>query len=99
MTEENEKCMHCQSTVQYEDKKDDWGDGIPKKCTTCGFLPFTKVSQQPHGNQTLYCNLCQMYVKPCSFDGEDELCPYHQRVGHGEEGSYLMYDEFNQDGE
>ena len=42
-----------------------------------------------------YCNMC-------GFDtyrdrGQD--CPYHQKVMQSEEGSYLLYDEFNQDGE
>lgn len=57
--------------------------------------PSTKVSQQPHGNQTMYCNMCSMYVKP----DQDGDCPYHQKVMVGEEGPYLKYDEFNQDGE
>ena len=98
MTEENQNCIHCQSTVEYEDKLDSWKDKIPKICGKCGFLPFTKVSQQPHGNQTLYCNQCQMYVKPTKWENED-VCPYHQRVGTSEDGPYLMYDEFDQDGE
>ena len=91
---EIENCIHCQSEVVYEEKKDSWGDGIPKICSKCGFLPFTKVSQQPHGNQTLYCNICQMYVKP-----DEDGCPYHQKVLQSEEGPYLKYDEFDQNGE
>lgn len=62
--------------------------------------PNTRLSQQPHGKQTLYCNRCQMYVEPCSFDGKDKLCPYHQRVAYDEDGAtYRQYDEFNDEGE
>jgi len=41
-----------------------------------------------------YCNICQ-YETVQDQDG----CIYHQRVLESEEGSYLKYDEFNQDGE
>jgi len=81
-------------------------------CDSCGkttaelydnlnwFSPMHKHSQQPHGQQTLYCNACNMFVKPTSFGGEDDLCPYHQRQATDEDGvPYQMYDEFNQDGE
>ena len=58
------------------------------KCNDCGksggdmhsdvgdICPTDRVSQQPHGSNTLYCNICQAYVTPTSFGGEDELCPY-----------------------
>jgi len=61
--------------------------------------PTDRVSQQPHGSNTLYCNICQAYVTPTSFGGEYELCPNHQRTYQGEEGTVFMYEEFNQDGE
>jgi hypothetical protein len=79
-------------------------------CTECGkscidmamdpndFDPTTKPSQQVRGENTMYCNSCQMYVKPTTWQGE-EVCPYHQRVHNGEEGPEFMYEEFNQDGE
>jgi len=60
--------------------------------------PTERTSEQPHGGCTLYCNACQMYVKPARWDGE-EVCPYHQRVRQTEEGTVFMYEEFNQDGE
>ena len=84
------------------------GNDMDLKCKDCGktgndmyddvndINPARRVSQQPHGKSTMYCNQCQAYVCPTSFDGQDELCPYHQRVSGGGE---LMYDEFNQDGE
>ena len=54
---------------------------------------------QEHINNPDYqwVNCCNMYVKKSKMiNGE---CPYHQRVMTGEEGQYLLYDEFNQDGE
>jgi len=61
--------------------------------------PTCRVSQQPHGEKcNYYCGQCEMFVAPDNFDGSDH-CPYHQYVRHNEEGSYLQYDEFNQDGE
>ncbi len=84
--------MHCGADVKFEpDKK--WPQ--PLKCT-CGWEPYTKRSQQPHGKSTLYCNMCQFYVVPASDDG---TCPYHQKYFDSEEGPYPRYDEFNQDGE
>ena len=83
-----EDCIHCGKQQIVNQHGQD-------KCE-CGYYPFTKKSQQSHGNQTLYCNMCQMYVKPASDDGS---CPYHQKVMHSEEGDYYRYDEFNQDGE
>ncbi len=59
--------------------------------------PTSKVSEQPHGNNTHYCNQ-HGYVKPDTWQGET-VCPYHQRVSYGEEGPEFYYDEFNQDGE
>jgi len=47
-------CIHCNRAVKFpEDNLD-----CPLKCEGCGFLPWTKVSQQPHGASTLYCNRC-----------------------------------------
>lgn len=47
-----------------------------------------------------YCNACNGETER---DDEDPIykgdCPYHQRVVQGEEGSYLAWEEFNQDGE
>jgi len=38
-------------------------------------------------------------VKSALWKGE-KVCPYHQRVGYDSEGvPYMMWDEFNQDGE
>ena len=81
------------------------------KCEDCGksggdmwsdvddIDPTTRVSRQPHGKSTMYCNQCQAYVCPTSFGGDDQVCPYHQCTYQGEEGTVFMYDEFNQDGE
>ena len=56
--------------------------------------PTTRVSQQPHGGATTYCNMCQSYTK-----SDQDGCVYHQKVlDGGEEGPYLRYDEFDQDG-
>ena len=60
--------------------------------------PTTAPSQQPHGKQTMYCNICNMYVKPTTFLDDEETCPYHQQVRQTEEGPVFMYDEFDQDG-
>ena len=91
---------------QRRQMPDDW----ELKCPTCGkqradiqndpndLDPTSRTSQQPHGDCTMYCNMCQMYVKPTTWDGE-QVCPYHQRTMQTEEGPALMYDEFNQDGE
>jgi len=59
--------------------------------------PTSRVSEQPHGQNTYYCGQ-HGYVKPDTWQGET-VCPYHQRVHHGEEGPEFYYDEFNQDGE
>ena len=81
------------------------------KCEDCGksgadmysdvndIDPTCRVSRQPHGESTMYCNQCECYVKPTSFGGEDDVCPNHQRTYQSEEGTVFMYDEFNQDGE
>ena len=46
----------------------------------------------------IYCNQ-HGEVTATIWEGA-EVCPYHQRVGVDSEGvRYLMYDEFNQDGE
>ena len=42
-----------------------------------------------------YCNICGHVTKR---DKKGDDCPYHQEVLYGEEGAYLKYDEFDQDG-
>lgn len=101
---QEEQCRHV-----IPDRVD--GDFIDRKCTECGKTcgemfndlkdidPTTKVSQQPYGKSTLYCNACQMYVVPTSYAGETDICPYHQRVSYSEDGEVdFMYDEFDQEG-
>ena len=48
----------------------------------------------------IYCGLCDRETERdmnSVFKGD---CPYHQRViNDSEEGPYMAYDEFNQDGE
>ena len=43
--------------------------------------------------------MCQGYVIPTSFGGQNDICPYHQRSYQSEEGTVMMYDEFDQNGE
>ena len=47
----------------------------------------------------VYCNACGYETKR---DDSDPVykgdCPYHQRVIHSEEGDYLAWEEFDQDG-
>tara|TARA_R110002020_G_scaffold113246_5_gene260482 strand:+ start:541 stop:696 length:156 start_codon:yes stop_codon:yes gene_type:complete len=46
-----------------------------------------------------YCNRCGFETLRNNKE-EENNCPYHQEVMHDEEGgSYLKYEEFNQDGE
>lgn len=45
-----------------------------------------------------FCNICGYETKWVMWDGR-MVCPYHQHIRQTEEGSVLMYDEFNQDGE
>ena len=102
----SKKCRHDSFESMVVD-----GNDMNLKCKDCGktgndmyddvndINPARRVSQQPHGNSTLYCNQCQSYVVPTSFGGEDELCPYHQRSYQSEEGTVMMYEEFDQDGE
>jgi len=40
-----------------------------------------------------YCNICGFETRQ-----DKDGCVYHQRVLEGEEGPYLKYDEFDQDG-
>jgi len=40
-----------------------------------------------------YCNICGYETNQ-----DEDGCVYHQRVKYGEEGAYLKYDEFDQDG-
>jgi len=94
LNENPEPCMHCGRPVVFDDVN---RHGMPRLCE-CGLEPWTKRSQQPHGDCTMYCNMCEMYVKPTKWDGED-VCPYHQRTMMTEEGPVSMYEEFNQDGE
>ena len=100
-------------TLTFEELIKVWGGTSDSewKCSDCGksggdmasdlndINPNRRVSQQPHGKSVLFCNLCDAYVIPTSFGGEDDICPYHQRTYEGEEGTVFMYDEFNQDGE
>ena len=44
----------------------------------------------------VYCNMCGYETHRYN---EGDSCPYHQKVIHDEEGSHLLYEEFNQDGE
>ena len=88
MTESLVQCIHCNKMSSRD-----------QKCK-CGLLPEVRVSQQSHGKSTLYCHLCDMFVVPCSFDGQDGLCPYHQRQAVDEDGAtYFQWDEFNAEGE
>ena len=91
-----QNCIHCNRSVIFEVPE---RMGNPKKCE-CGYEPLTRKSQQAHGKCTLYCNKCQMFVEPCSFGGQDDLCPYHQQSAVDEDGAtYQMYDEMDQNGE
>lgn len=45
-----------------------------------------------------YCNICDREVRSITWNGE-EVCPYHQRSMQTEEGTVMLYDEFNEDGE
>jgi len=110
-TEEHEVYYHDQ-WISVPKLYELWGGSgdTEWKCSDCGksggdmyddvndINPNRKVSQQPHGKNTHYCNE-HGFVIPTSFGGEDELCPYHQRTYQGEEGTVFMHDEFNQDGE
>jgi hypothetical protein len=42
-----------------------------------------------------YCNQCGYETTHNDING----CVYHQRIIQDEEGSHLLYEEFNQDGE
>ena len=110
MSEETiKKCTHPNFEAMCQ--ADDEHDSTELKCDLCGktgsdmfddlddINPNRKVSQQPHGSSTLYCNICQRYVTPTSFGGENDICPYHQRSYQSEEGTVMMYDEFDQNGE
>ncbi len=91
--DEYKQCIHCGGNVVLtKDYK-----VVPEVCQ-CGYRPLTKKSEQPHGEQTLYCPE-HGYVKRTSFGGVGDLCPYHQRSYQSEEGTVRMYDEFNDDGE
>ncbi len=45
-----------------------------------------------------HCNICGFATKRVEWDGQ-MVCPYHQHMRQTEEGTVMMYDEFNQDGE
>jgi len=94
-----EACPDCH--VMWHDMTQDEKDMVFSMWydDTTQIDPTNKRSQQPHDDKTMYCNACEMYVKPTSFGGEKDLCPYHQRSYQSEEGIVMMYDEFNQDGE
>ena len=46
-----------------------------------------------------YCCICDCETERDDDDVFKGGCPYHQKVMSNEEGSYLVYEEFNQDGE
>ena len=46
-----------------------------------------------------YCGICDCETERDDDDVFEGSCPYHQRTMSNEEGSYLVYEEFNQDGE
>jgi hypothetical protein len=104
---ENKKCYHESMLSQADEFGEPLDICICEECNVkredaftnpSDIDPFTRVSQQPHHDKfTLHCNRCDMYVEPDLFDGE-EHCPHHQYVRHNEEGSFLQYDEFDQDG-
>ena len=101
------KCYHESMLLKADEFGDPSDDCV---CDDCGVKrddawmntedldPFEKPTQQPHDKCTMHCGRCMMYVEPHVFDGE-EHCPYHQYVRHSEDGDYLQYDEFDQDGE
>lgn len=64
---------------------------------------MSKEYHERYGNDPNYqwVNCCEMYVKKSQMILIDGVlvCPYHQRVMQGEDGPYLLYEEFNQDGE
>jgi len=109
--EKHEEDFYSVEGMMYEERVKKYGNSRDVQCPDCNKSlndmyddvndvdPTSKRSQQPHGSNTMYCGACDMYVTPTSFGGEDELCPYHQRSYQSEEGTVMMYDEFNQDGE
>ena len=46
-----------------------------------------------------YCNICGCETNRDDNDVFEGGCPYPQKTIPNEEGSYQVYDEFNQDGE
>lgn len=46
-----------------------------------------------------YCGICDCETERDNDDVFKGGCPYHQKTISTEEGSYLVYEEFNQDGE
>ena len=46
-----------------------------------------------------YCNICGCETNRDDNDVFEGGCPYHQKTITNEEGSYQVYDEFDQDGE
>ena len=108
--EKHEEDFYSVEGMKYEERVKKYGNTRDVQCPDCNkslndmyddvndINPNRKVSQQPHGKNTHYCNE-HGFVIPTSFGGEDELCPYHQRSHQSEEGTVMMYDEFNQDGE
>ena len=109
--EKHEEDFYSIEGMKYEERVKKYGDTRDVQCPDCNKSlndmyddvndvdPTNKRSQQPHGSNTMYCGACDMYVTPTSFGGESNLCPYHQRSYQSEEGTVMMYDEFNQDGE
>ena len=105
----NTRCYHESMLPKIDEFGEPLDDCV---CDDCGVKredawsdpmdldPFTKPSQQPHGEKrTMHCGRCMMYVEPEIFDGE-EHCPYHQYVRYNDEdGSFLHDDDFDINGE
>lgn len=104
MSEQQAQCYHQGFNNMYDDEGFPTFDH-ETPCPDCGkkqgdiYLdpldidPTTRVSQQPHGKSTYYCNKCQGYMEPMIWEDE-ECCPYHQRTY--EDGTKL-WDEVDDD--
>lgn len=89
--QETEKCEHRKFLDMYDQDMCPTFD-FETPCPDCGKTqgdifqdpddidPTTRMSQQPHGDHTYYCNACQQMVKPIQFEENEECCPYHQRT-------------------
>lgn len=99
--QETKQCRHESFNNMVDDEGfPTWDYKTP--CPDCGKIkneifedpddidPTSRLSQQPHGKNTQYCNKCQMMIEPQTWGGQTG-CPYHQRTN--EEGEQ-MWDEF-----